>query len=216
MSPSGETEQGPLPEDPERESAGETAPGAEDAAPQESAAGASDLEAEVASLKDRLLRAMAEAENTRRRAEREKADAQKFGISRFARDILSVADNLSRALEALPDEARGDAPESIQNLITGIEMTARELEQVLGTHGVTPVSPSGERFDPNFHQAMAEVPTADHPAGTVVDVYQVGYRIDDRLLRPAMVTVAKAPPAPAPDPGPDETPEPGSGVDTTV
>lgn len=219
---------------PEAEAAAEAA--ADEAARAAEAAGGdapgepapADPAEEIAGLKDKLLRAMAETENTRRRAEREKAEAQKFGITRFARDVLSVADNLSRALQALPEEARGEAPEPVKNLVTGIEMTARELEQVLGNHGVTPVSPAGERFDPNFHQAMAEVPSAEHPAGTVVDVYQVGYRIDDRLLRPAMVTVAKAPPAETapeapgdagsgePEPGEQGPGEPGGGVDTTV
>ncbi|MFP4003966.1 MAG: nucleotide exchange factor GrpE [Alphaproteobacteria bacterium] len=157
--------------------------------------GAAELppEEQLAQMKDRLLRAMAEAENIRRRSERERAEAQKFGIARFARDLLSVADNLRRAIDAVPEEQRGEMDEAARNLVTGVEMVERELLATFERHGVTPLQPEkGAKFDPNLHQAMAEVPDPDAPPGTVVDVYQTGYVIGDRLLRPAMVTVAKA------------------------
>ncbi|MCP5431664.1 MAG: nucleotide exchange factor GrpE [Alphaproteobacteria bacterium] len=170
-----------------------------------------DYEAEIAELKDRALRALAEAENTRRRGEREKSEAQKFGIARFARDVLSVADNLRRAMESLPAAEREAATEPVKNLLLGIEMTERELHAVLERHGVRALKPKGERFDPNLHQAVAEVPGSGQPPGTVVDVFQTGYVIEDRLLRPAMVTVAKAE-GPVPPAGDGATP--GSSVDT--
>lgn len=152
------------------------------------------VEEQLARMKDRLLRAMAEAENVRRRSERERTEAQKFGISRFARDLLSVADNLRRAIDAVPAEKREELDEIARNLITGVEMVERELLAAFERHGVTPLQPEkGSKFDPNLHQAMAEVPDADAPPGTVVDVFQTGYVIGERLLRPAMVTVAKAP-----------------------
>lgn len=145
---------------------------------------------EVADLKDRLLRAMAEAENLRKRGERERMEASKFAITRFARDLLSVADNMRRAIDAVPGEARERMDEVMRNLLVGVEMTEKELLSVFERHSVKPLVPRGERFDPNFHQAVAEVPDAQ-PDGTVVEVFQTGYVLDDRLLRPAMVTVAK-------------------------
>ena len=150
----------------------------------------SDYEAEIADLKDRLLRAVAETENVRRRAEKERGDASTYAITGFARDVLSISDNLSRALSALPDGARDN--EDMAGLIAGIEMTERELLNTLEKHGIRKIEPKGEKFDHNFHQAMFEVESAEHKPGTVVEVVQAGYVIKDRLLRPAMVGVAKA------------------------
>lgn len=147
-----------------------------------------ELEAEVASLKDQVLRQRAETENVRRRADKDKADGQAYGITKFARDILTVSDNLGRALQAVPD----DAAESAKDFITGVELTERELLATLERHGVTRVEPEvGEKFDPNRHQAMFQVPTTDHPNGAVMQVVAPGYIIKDRLLRPAMVGVAQ-------------------------
>lgn len=147
-------------------------------------------QAEIASLKDQLLRALAEAENTRRRAAKEREEVSKYAITGFARDLLTVVDNLRRALEALPDESRKDARFSA--FVEGIEMTEREFLSILERHGIRRIEPLGERFDHRYHQAMYEVEDPDKPAGTVVEVMQAGYLIADRLLRPAMVAVAKA------------------------
>ncbi len=152
-------------------------------------AGAS-LEKEVAELKDKLLRALAEAENIRRRGEREREDTAKYAMSGFARDMLPVADNLGRALAALGPEVRGKDP-SLDSLIAGIELTDRELTAVFERHGMRRVNPLGEKFDHNFHQAMMEVDDPTKPSGTVVQVLQTGYVLRDRLLRPAMVAVSK-------------------------
>jgi len=163
------------------------------------------LEKEIADLKDRLLRALAETENVRRRAEREREDTAKYAITGFARDVLPVADNLSRALAALGD-ARGKDP-AVDALIAGVELTDRELKAIFERHGIRRVDPAGERFDHNLHQAMMEVEDPTKPSGTVVQVLQTGYVLRDRLLRPAMVAVSKggkveaAPPSPANDPG---------------
>jgi molecular chaperone GrpE len=149
-----------------------------------------DLEAENAKLKDQLLRALADTENLRRRAEREKEDTSKYAVATLARDILSVADNLRRALESLPAElAPNDA---VRNLLTGVEATERDLLAIFERRGIKRIDPVGERFDPNFHQAMFEVSNSGQEPGTVVQVLQPGYVIFDRLLRPAMVGVAKA------------------------
>ena len=145
------------------------------------------LRNEVAELKDRLLRAMADTENLRRRAEREKAEATLYAASNFARDLLSVADNMARALEAMPEKAREQADEATRNLLAGIDLTYRELMQVFERYNIRRVDPLGERFDPNFHQAMFEV-----------QVVQPGYRIGERVLRPALVGVAKAAPRQGP------------------
>lgn len=147
-------------------------------------------EGDAAQLKDQLLRALAEVENVRRRSQKELADAKRYAIAGFARDVLSVADNLSRALESIPTDARSQN-ELVQSLADGVEMTARELVSVLERHGIREVNPLGEKFDYNFHQAMFETDSTDQPDGTVVEVAQVGYVIGDRLLRPAMVGVAK-------------------------
>ncbi len=145
---------------------------------------------EVASLKDRLLRAAAETENVRRRLEREKADASTYAMTGFARDLLGVADNLARAVAALPADAPG-----FEAVKTGIAATERELTAVLTRHGITRVASDG-KLDPNRHQAMLEVESDAHEPGAIVAELQAGYTIKDRLLRPALVSVAKAP-APA-------------------
>jgi molecular chaperone GrpE len=152
------------------------------------------LNAENTSLKDRLLRTMAEMENLRRRTEREVADAKTYGVTAFARDMLTVADNLARALDSLPDEARANADSALKGLIEGVELTTRDLTAALSRHGVKKLEPLGEKFDPNFHQAMFEAPNEELPAGTVAQVVQSGWRIGDRVLRPAMVGVSKGGP----------------------
>lgn len=148
------------------------------------------LRAELDETKDRLLRAMAETENLRRRAAREREDAGKYAISGFARDLLSGVDNLRRALDSLSDEVRRD--DSLAGLVSGVEMTERELLSAFERHGIRRLDPLGENFDHHFHQAMFHVESSDRPAGTIVEVVQAGYVIADRLLRPAMVGVAKA------------------------
>jgi molecular chaperone GrpE len=152
----------------------------------------SGLKAEVEAHKDRALRALAEVENVRKRLERERDDARTYSVTRFARDMLTVADNLNRALAAFPAEVRAKSDESVKAVLEGVEATARELSAALARHGVKPIEAQGQRFDPNLHQAIAEVPAPDAQPGTVVNVVQPGYLIGDRLLRPAMVTVAKA------------------------
>ena len=141
-------------------------------------------------LKDQLLRALADAENARRRARKDVEDARAYAISRFAEDLLGVADNLGRALASIPAERR-DSDEAVKALADGVEMTAREFEAVLARHGITRIDPLGEKFDYNRHQALFETADTDRPDGTVVQVLQTGYRIGDRLLREAMVGVAK-------------------------
>jgi molecular chaperone GrpE len=145
-------------------------------------------------FKDRMLRALAEMENLRKRTEREVADARTYGVTAFARDVLQVADNMHRALDAIGDELRETADSKVSVLLEGIDLTERELTKVLEKHGVKMFSPLGEKFDPNFHQAMYEVPDPTATPGTVAQVIQAGYLIGDRVLRPAMVAVAKAPP----------------------
>jgi molecular chaperone GrpE len=150
------------------------------------------LRVEMEALRDRSLRALAEVENVRKRLERERDEARTYSVARFARDILTVADNLTRALAACPAEARARAEDSLKAVLDGVEATERELNAALGRYGVKAIEAEGRRFDPNLHQAIAEVPAANAQAGTVVSVVQPGYTIGDRLLRPAMVTVAKA------------------------
>lgn len=174
------------------------APGGDAAAePQAGAGRAAQLEAEVAKLKDQLLRALADTENMRRRAEREKEDTSKYAVGRLAGDIVPAADNLRRALDSIPAEAKSaDGP--LKTLVAGIELTERELLGALAKHGIQKVEPLGEKFDYNRHQAMFEVENTGKPAGTVVQVLQAGYVIHDRLLRPALVGVAKGGAEPAP------------------
>jgi len=149
---------------------------------------------EAAEFKDKLLRTLAEMENLRRRTEREVADARAYGISAFARDILTVADNMHRALEALDKELRENANESVKSLLDGVELTERALMSALEKHGVKRIDPIGQKFDPNRHQAMYEIEDASVPAGQVMQVVQSGYLIGERVLRPAMVAVSKGGP----------------------
>lgn len=164
----------------------ETAEGAPEVAEHDRVA---ELEAELADAKAAVLYAQAETQNVRRRAEKEAIDARTYAATGFARDILSVADNLGRALTAIPAELRED--EKLKGLVTGLEATGRELESVFGRHGITRIEALGEALDPNRHQAMMEVPSADAEPGTIVQEIQTGYMIKDRLLRPALVGVAK-------------------------
>src|SRR5215472_2445444 len=159
-------------------------------------------EAEAADLKDRLLRALAETENVRRRAERERTDAAKYGVTQLARDLLDVADNLRRAIESVPEtQVRDDAT---RNLLAGVAATERALLAAFERHGIRRLDPKGERFDHNLHQAIFEAENTGKPAGTVVEVLQPGYLLHDRLLRPAMVGVAKGEPKPDRGNGPDD------------
>lgn len=149
-----------------------------------------ELEADLEKLKNDLLYAQAETQNVRRRLEKEKADAVAYAATGFARDMLSVADNLGRALAAIPGDVAAD--DKLKSFVTGIEMTARELETVFQRNGITKIAAVGEPLDPNRHQAIMEMESADTTPGTVVHEMQAGYMIRDRLLRPAMVGVSKA------------------------
>jgi len=149
------------------------------------------LQAEIEILKDQRLRALAEAENIRRRAEKEKADASQYAVTKFARDMVGIADNFARALAAVPADARAAADPQVQAVLDGVEATDRQLMQTLERYGVKAVDTSDGKFDPNLHQAIAEVPGNGKPPGSIVDVVQTGFTIGERLLRPAMVTVAK-------------------------
>jgi len=158
------------------------------------------LEAENADLKDQLLRALAEMENVRRRTAREREDATRFGNTAFARDLLPVADNLSRAIAAIPAE-RVAEDHDLRTLFEGVELVARDIDKAFEKHGIERVDPNGEPFDHNFHQALFEIEDKDRPAGTVAEVVAVGYTINGRLLRPAMVGVTKGgPKASKPEP----------------
>jgi molecular chaperone GrpE len=172
-----------------------------------------ELAREAAEYKDKLLRTLAEMENLRRRTEREVADSRVYAIASFARDILAVADNMDRALQALDAELRATADAGAKALLDGVELTERELLKVLDKHGVKKFEPKGEKFDPHLHQAMYEVPDPSQPAGTVAQVVQAGYMIGDRVLRPALVGVAKGGPkaaAPVANDNPDGSPSPPS------
>jgi molecular chaperone GrpE len=152
----------------------------------------------AAELKDRLLRTLAEMENLRKRTEREVTDARLYGVASFARDVVAVADNMRRALDAVSPELRTSAEAGVKALIDGVELTERELLKALEKNGVRQFSPQAEKFDPNVHQAMFEVPNASVPAGSVVEVVQPGYMLGERVLRPAMVGVSKGGPKSAP------------------
>ena len=149
------------------------------------------LQKESAEARDRMLRTLAEMENLRKRTTKEVADARLYGITGFARDVLDIADNLQRALDAVPAEARANADPGLTALIEGVELTERSLLNALEKHGVKKFDPMGQKFDPNFQQAMFEVPDPSVPSGTVVQVVQAGYTIGERVLRPALVGVAK-------------------------
>jgi molecular chaperone GrpE len=149
-------------------------------------------QAEIETLKDAGLRALAESENIRRRAEREKTDARLYAIDKFARDLLSVADNLGRAITTAPEAFKGDA--AFDGYVTGVEMTERELQGAFERHGLLKIGAKGDRFDPTFHQAVAQIPS-DLPAGEVAEVFQPGYTLGGRTLRAAMVAVSAGQPA---------------------
>ncbi len=228
--------------DSEPDAPGETAPG--ESAPGENVAAEVDraawLEVEAASLKDQLLRALAETENLRRRSQREREDVVKYAAAPLIKDLVGVVDNLRRAMDSVSSEAL-EADEHLKTLMTGLEMTEKELNAVFEKHHIVKIEPLGERLDPHYHEAMYEIPDPEAASGTVLHVLQPGYRLHGRLLRPAQVGVAAGGPAPArqaeapaeasagppaeppgepdgdPEPagGNDETP-PGSTVDTTA
>lgn len=158
------------------------------------------LKAENAALRDQTLRTLAEMENLRRRTEREVQDAGRYAIASFARDLLALGDNLRRALDAVPAEARDGADAALKSLLDGVEMTERDFLKTIEKHGVRKLAPTGQKFDPNLHQAMFEVPDPSVANGTVVQVLQEGYVIGDRVLRPALVGVAKGGPKTADKP----------------
>lgn len=172
------------------------------------------LEAEVTDLKDRLLRTLADMENLRRRSEREMADTRQYAVANFARDMLTVSDNLRRAIDALPAESEQGKDPVLAALIEGVEVTERGLAQTLEKFGVYPIDAKGEKFDPAHHQAMFEVENAELPSGSVAEVVQTGYRIGERVLRPALVGVAKGGPKPSAkakgEAAPDEKREPAA------
>lgn len=168
------------------------------------------LTAELGEAKDRLLRTLAEMENLRRRTEKEVKDARDYAVSGFARDLLAVADNFDRALGHVPAELRDNETMGGKALVEGVELTGRELIKTLEKHGVKKLSPLGEKFDPNFHQAMFEIPADTVPAGTVLQVMQDGFAIAGRVLRPALVGVSKGGPKAPVEAAPSE------GVDKTV
>lgn len=167
-----------------------------------------ELERQIADLTDRMLRAHAEMDNLRKRGEREKQETAKYAISKFAQDIVGVADNFQRALTSVPPGVDQEGP--VKSLLEGIVMTERAFIQALERHGVKRVDPQGEPFNPHLHQAVMEQQNAEVPSGTVLSVFQAGYVIEDRVLRPAMVMVAKGG-AKAGKPAEDRAPPPGDG-----
>jgi molecular chaperone GrpE len=193
----------------------EDAPTAEAAAPPPSAEErVAKLEALLAQAHDERLRALAEAENTRRRAEKQVADSRTFAIDRFARDLLPVADTLARALAAAPAEARtGEGV--LRAFFDGVELTERTLLDTFQRHGLKRIGAKGEAFDPNLHQAVAQIP-ADAPAGAVAEVFQPGYALAERTLRPAMVAVSAGAPGPSAEPAAPPPAEAGAGIDIKV
>jgi molecular chaperone GrpE len=169
------------------------------------------MTAERDQLKEQLLRALADTENMRRRSEREAANVRKYGHTPFARDLVGALDNLGRAVDSAPDNL-DSLDEPVKSLVTGIQLSWTELQSVIQKHGIATVSPKGEKFDYNLHQAMFEVPTDDVAPGMVVEVVQHGYVLHDRLLRPAMVGVSKAATAqPAPGQDPAQNTDGGDG-----
>lgn len=172
----------------------EAAAAASDAAPAAPEDKAAALEAEVASLKDRLLRTLADMENLRRRGEKDVADARAYAVTNFARDMVNVADNLRRAIESVPADARAAVEGALKAVLEGVELTERDLLNTLERHGIKKLDPVGQKFDPNFHQAMMEIPDTTVPNGTVTQVIQTGFAIGERVLRPALVGVAKGGP----------------------
>src|SRR4026207_1859351 len=178
--------------DPTARQAESAAAEAEDPAALEQADPAAEAKRAPAEFKDKVVGTLAETENLRKRTEREVLDARLYGIAGFARDVLAVADNMHRALEAIGPELRQSADANVNALIEGVELTERELLKTLEKNGVKKFSPKGEKFDPNVHQRMSEVPPDDQPPGQVAHVIQSGYMIGDRVLRPALVAVSKA------------------------
>lgn len=168
--------------------------------------------AEIAALKDQLLRVAADLENTRRRAEREKIDTSRYAIANFAHDLLSVADNFERALTISDTNTAEQAAETLTTLLAGLRMTEKELQSAFERHGVKRIHPKGEKFDPNIHQAVANQPSNDVPKGHIVDVAQTGFVIGERVLRAPMVTVSSGPAAQSAEPNSDQSP--GANVDT--
>lgn len=201
MTENKEKQEPETPDTPEDELVDQIAEEPQEKAAEEEVTPLSVAEAEINDLRDKLLRAVAETENVRRRSEKEKADAANYAVTNFARDILAIGDNLNRALETVPEDV--EIPDNIKNLIEGVKMTERELHNVFERHGIKKIDPKGEKFDHNLHQAMFETETDEHPSGTIIQVMQVGYRIKERLLRPAMVGVSKGGPT-----------QPVEGVDT--
>ncbi len=193
---------------PETETGAGDAPGTETTANDTAAPGqaddTADPQAEIADLKDKLLRALAETENLRRRSQKEREDALKYAASNFARDMLGVGDNLRRAIDSIPDDGDPDGT-ALAAFIEGVSLTEKELLATLERHGIRKIDPMGQKFDPQFHEAMFEAPVPGAENGTVFQVVETGYLIHDRLLRPAKVGVAKAAPEPT---------EPGEQVDT--
>lgn len=168
------------------------------------------LEAELEQTKDQMLRAMAEADNTRKRLLRERDDIRKYAVSGFARDILDFSDNFRRALDSIPDDMMNDTDERIKNVITGVQTMEKELLKTLEKHNIKKIEPMGEIFNPNFHEAMFEAPGTGQPAGTIIELIEPGYVLHDRLLRPARVGIAK-------DEGQNTPPEsPGGQVDREI
>ena len=176
---------------PEAETPDIQTPDTEKNAQAEEAEAAPSLEDRLADTNDQLLRALAELENTRRRADRDRAEALKYGAASFARDMLGVADNLQRALKAVAELDQETLPDAAKSLLEGVAATERDLIASMGRHKVSPVSPMGEKFDPNMHEAMFEAPGTGQPAGTIIEVIETGYMMDERLLRPAKVGIAK-------------------------
>ena len=158
---------------------------------EQEAEAAPSVEDRLAETNDQLLRALAELENTRRRADRDRAEALKYGAASFARDMLGVADNLQRALNAVAELDQDTLPDAAKSLLEGVAATERDLIASMGRHKVSPVSPMGEKFDANIHEAMFEAPGTGQPAGTIIEVIETGYMMDERLLRPAKVGIAK-------------------------
>lgn len=199
-------EDGANPDAPQSESAA-TETGAGETTPEQAIAG---LTAELDSMRDKLLRALAEAENTRRRAEKEVKDTRDYAVSSFAKDMLDVADNLSRAVGAVDGAVLEDAPEAVKNLVEGVAMTEKAMLSKMERHGVRKLDPApGDAFDPHRHQAVAQIPS-DHPAGRIASVMQTGFAIGERTLRAAMVAVS------AGSPSGSEGGSGGNGIDVTA
>ena len=217
----------PAPEDAPGEEA-ETGKGGGDESPQESEGGESkeqeseegnpeeeDPEARIAALNDKLLRALAEAENVRRRAQRDKEDASKYAIANFAREMLSVGDNLKRAMDSVDEETRKKDP-AVEQIMIGLEMTEREIHNIFERSGIKTIEALGQKFDHNQHEAMFEVDDASKPAGTVVQEVETGFMLHDRLLRPAKVGVSKGGPRDSKEEnGNSENAAPGSPASST-